>query len=264
MATPPMPKVLVIDDETAIRDLLYDTLKRKGYEVVTAISGSQVFETLKANRPQVILLDTSMPGLSGLETAQRIRNFDDAVPIILLKGAGEPEFPPEQLKDLGISDVIRKELGVELFLNAIDLALKRLQRDAAAQPGVQAMPARGTILAIDDDLLVRQLVKAFFEPRGLRVILAESGEAGVKAATQQKPDLVLLDMNMPGMDGLLTLKKIKAIRPNLPVIMATGVGEEAVVREALQSGAYDYVTKPFNLEYLETVVMTKVLLGIEG
>jgi two-component system C4-dicarboxylate transport response regulator DctD len=65
------------------------------------------------------------------------------------------------------------------------------------------------------------------------------------------------------MDGLMTLRKLRAAQPNLPVIMATGVDDESVVREALSCGAYDYVTKPFNLEYLETVVLTKVLLGMD-
>jgi DNA-binding response OmpR family regulator len=114
----------------------------------------------------------------------------------------------------------------------------------------------------DDDAQQRRLLQAFFERRGLRVLTAESGEAALRCLAQ-KPHAVILDMNMPGMDGLMTLRKIKAAQPNMPVIMATGVDDEAVVREALNAGAYDYVTKPFNLEYLETVVMTKVLLGMD-
>jgi two-component system C4-dicarboxylate transport response regulator DctD len=66
------------------------------------------------------------------------------------------------------------------------------------------------------------------------------------------------------MDGVLTLKKIRAALPKVPVVMMSGGGEEGMAKAALAAGAYDYVSKPFNLEYLETVVLTKVLVGLEG
>ena len=123
------------------------------------------------------------------------------------------------------------------------------------------MGVPGTVLAVDDDPAVLKMLKLVLEVRGVRMLLAGSGEEALKALAQ-KPDLVLLDVNMPGMDGLMTLKKIKTANPKLPVIMASGFGEEEIVREALELGAYDYVTKPFNLEYLETVVLTKMLVGM--
>ncbi len=258
-----MAKLLVVDDETTIRELLYDAMTRKGYEVTTAASGPQALELMKTDRPDIVLIDMKMPGPSGLETAASIRAFDDALPMILMRGAGDQDVPEAERKRLGIADVLRKELGVELFLSAVEMALKRLQHD---KPGksmkIQAMGLSGTLLVTDDDQQVRRLLQTFFERRGLRVLTASCGEEALKALAQ-KPDAVMLDMNMPGMDGLMTLKKIKAKAANMPVIMATGVDDEEIVREAMDAGAYDYVTKPFNLEYLETVVLTKVLLGME-
>jgi DNA-binding response OmpR family regulator len=258
-----MANVLVIDDDTAMRELLYDALVRRGHQVTTAGSGTQALEMLKSLRPELILLDAAMPGRSGTETAREIRQFDDEVPIVLLAGAGEAAPPPEALRTLGVTDVIRKELGVELFMKALELALKRTQQDAAAAAKAAGrLQVPGTLLVVDDEPKLQQLLKRFFESRGLRVAVAGTGEEALKALGQQ-PLAVLLDVNMPGMDGLMTLRKIKAAQPNLPVIMASAVGEEATVRGALDAGAYDYVTKPFNLEYLETVVLTKILLGME-
>ncbi len=256
------PQAFVIDDETSMRELLYDVLTRKGYKVMTANSGIQALEMLKGQRPQLLFIDVSMSGLSGLETAKRIRAFDANVPIILLRSAGDPDPTAEELKRLSIADTLRKELGVELFLKGLELSLKRLEQRSAGSEGPKVMQMPGTLLIVDDDEKLQRLLQRFFESRGLRVIVAGSGEEALKALAQ-RPLGVLLDVNMPGMDGLMTLKKIRTTHPKLPVIMASGVGEEATVREALESGAYDYVTKPFNLEYLETVVLTKVLLGME-
>ncbi|MDP3766749.1 MAG: response regulator [Dehalococcoidia bacterium] len=257
-----MPQILVIDDDIAMRELLYDALTRKGHQVATANAGSQALEMLKTLQPVLIFVDAAMPGLGGLQTIRQIREFDDAVGIVLLSAPGEPAVPDEELRKLGVWDVLRKELGVELFLKGLDLSLKRLSETAASAKAPKPR-VPGTLLVVDDEPKIQKLLKACFESRGLRVVVAGSGEEAL-AALKHKPLAVLLDVNMGGMDGLMTLRKIRAQEPELPVIMASAVGEEATVKEALAAGAYDYVTKPFNLEYLETVVLTKILLGMEG
>lgn len=126
-----------------------------------------------------------------------------------------------------------------------------------------SLTVAGTVLVVDDEPKIQQLLKTFFEARGLRVLLAGSG-ADALAAMAHKPLAVLLDLNLPDLNGLTVLKRLRATAPATPVIIATGLEDEVVVREALDEGAYDYVTKPFHLEYLETVVLTKVLLGMNG
>lgn len=257
-----MPTLLIVDDDTKMRELLYDWCSRRSFSVLTANSGTQALETLKTQRPDIILLDMAMPGLTGLEAAKRIRIIDDSVPILLMRGAGDAEPPPQLLKRLGISDVVRKEQSGELFLKSLEASLDRLEsspRKIEESTGV-AMP--GTLLLVDDEPAILQLLKSFFELRGMRVMTAGSGEEALKALPK-KPSAILLDMTMPGMDGLMTLKKIKSKQPKVPIIMVSGMGDEATVQEALDAGAYDYVTKPFNLQYLETVVLTKILLGLE-
>ena len=125
------------------------------------------------------------------------------------------------------------------------------------------MQIPGTLLIVEDEPKIQRFLQSFFESRGLTVYAVGSGEEALKALSK-KPTVVLLDVKMPGMGGIETLRTIRTTHPKLPVIMATAVGEEQIVRQALDAGAYDYVMKPFNLEYLETVVLTKILLGMEG
>lgn len=108
------------------------------------------------------------------------------------------------------------------------------------------------------------MTKLIFKSQGLRVIEANSGEAALTMLKQEQPHVVLPDLTMPGMDGLMTLRKIKAAHPNIPVVMVSARGESDTVREALRAGAYDYAAKPFSIDYLESTVLTKLLIGIGG
>ncbi len=260
-----MSEILVIDDDTAVRELFYDMLSRQGHAVFTAGSGMQALEMLKGRRPHLIFLDSTLPEASSTQIVKELRSVDDTVPIIVLNGADNSPSTPEsaQLRQLGVTETLNKQLGPELLFKTLEASMPRWQKQRSAAIDTSEVHVRGTLLVIDDDPQIQKLLKWFFETKGLRVIVAGSGEEGIRALSHQ-PLAVLLDMTMPGMDGLIALKKIKAAHPSLPVIMASGVGEEAVIREALDAGAYDFVSKPFNLEYLETVVLTKVLLGMDG
>ena len=254
-----MAKVLVVDDDLEMREGLYDALSSKGHEVSTAGTGVQALEMLKGQRPEAVLLNVTLPGgLSGLETAERIRGFDDAVPIILCRDAQAAEVASEPMQRLKIAEVVDRALGPVGLVERVEQLLKRAGGAKAQQTGIGS-----TLLVIDDDTQVQSLLKHFFQKKGLRVLTASSGEEGLKALAQ-KPVLILLDINMPGMDGVMALKKIKQQQPTLPVVMISGGGEEKMARAALALGAHDYISKPFSLEYLETIVLSKVMLGIEG
>ena len=120
------------------------------------------------------------------------------------------------------------------------------------------------ILVIDDEENIRKYLKLSLkdteEYRECEVILASSGEEGLQFVKQHKPDLVLLDIVMPDMDGLETLKKIKEIDKEIPVCMVTAVwsGEEG--KQCFDAGAYDYITKPIDFEYLKTAIFVKLLV----
>jgi len=256
-----MARVLIVDDDTAVRELVYDALTPKGHTVLAASSGPQLFELLKTQRADLILMDLSMPKTPGTELAKKLRTLDDAVPIVLLRGSADAEPTADDKECIQYKDVLLKE-PAEALVSGIERIVGQL--GAAGKAGPKGAGVRATILTVDDDPAARSMVKLIFEGQGMRVIQAASGEEALKTLEQERPHAVLLDLTMPGMDGLMTLKKIKAKYAQLPVVMVSARGEQETVREAMRAGAYDYVTKPFSLDYLESTVLTKLLIGIGG
>jgi two-component system response regulator AtoC len=110
------------------------------------------------------------------------------------------------------------------------------------------------ILVVDDEPEVRKLIEHFLTDRGYQVRLAANGREGLAAIDSFSPDVVLLDMHMPEMDGLETLKELAVRAPGLPVIMVTVNEDVQTTSQLLQLGAADYVPKPFNLDYLEQAI----------
>lgn len=116
------------------------------------------------------------------------------------------------------------------------------------------------ILVVDDQIGIVSFLHDFFSYKDYEVLQATSGKAGVELVKKESPALVLLDIKLGwGKDGIQVLKEIKKISPNTKVIMMTSVDDKKVIDEAFKLGAEDYITKPFSLNYLEKVVMLKVL-----
>ncbi|MBI3306897.1 MAG: response regulator [Candidatus Omnitrophica bacterium] len=116
------------------------------------------------------------------------------------------------------------------------------------------------LLVVDDEEEIREFLKAFFEEREFEVITASSGKEAIEKLAQVQPQVVLLDVHMPGMDGLTVLKKIKEQHPDIKVIMVTALETQDKIEEAMRFGADNYITKPLSLEYLEKDVQDKITL----
>jgi len=111
------------------------------------------------------------------------------------------------------------------------------------------------LLAVDDEIDVCDFVKSFFEERGFEVFTALDGMEALRVLHRAKPDIILLDVRMQGIDGIETLKRIKEINKKVKVIMVTAIEDQDKVDEAMKLGAVAYVTKPLVLETLESTVM---------
>jgi len=120
---------------------------------------------------------------------------------------------------------------------------------------------KGKILAIDDDISFRRVLEYNLQEEGYEVLTAATGEAGLRIFEEQRPDLVITDMKMPGMDGLQVLKGIKEHSPESLVIIITAFGAVDAAVEAMKLGAYDYITKPFNRDELKLIVRKALQLS---
>jgi len=121
----------------------------------------------------------------------------------------------------------------------------------------------GKILVVDDEIEVVRVLKDFLTAKGYDVYTALNGARALELVNEVKPDIVLLDIIMPGMGGIDTLKEIKKIDPSTAVIMVTAVIDEELANRAVKLGAFDYITKPINIDYLETCVMVKMIYVLD-
>ena len=111
-----------------------------------------------------------------------------------------------------------------------------------------------TVLMVDDEEKFRETTRKILNKRGFNTILAASGEEAIEKISEN-PDVVILDIKMPGIDGLEALQEIKKRAPEVPVIMLTGHGAEDSARDALDKGAFDYLTKPCDIDLLASKIM---------
>ena len=112
------------------------------------------------------------------------------------------------------------------------------------------MANRGKVLVVDDEPTILELFKEYLVDRGLEVITAAGGAEALECLQQDKPDVVLLDMRMPDMDGIETLKRIRAVSVRIPVLMVSASDDLTAAREAIALGAFDYTLKPVDWDYL--------------
>jgi DNA-binding NtrC family response regulator len=119
----------------------------------------------------------------------------------------------------------------------------------------------GKILVVDDDLEVRMATRDFLSSKGYEVVVAEGGREALRMLDASPADVVLLDVAMPDMDGMETLKRIVATHPAMPVIMVTANADIEITSKVLQLGAADYVPKPFDLDYLDQAISIQLSAG---
>lgn len=114
------------------------------------------------------------------------------------------------------------------------------------------------ILIIDDDRLVRRIIKETLSKVGYAVVEAEDGESGLLSVRSEHPDIVITDYQMPGINGLKVLSEIRKLKINLPVILLTGYGDVVLTIKSIQLGAFDYLEKPINPAQLKTTIQNAI------
>jgi len=115
------------------------------------------------------------------------------------------------------------------------------------------------ILVVDDEKAVRDMLVKCLTKKGYKVITAQNGEEAIEKVAEERPHIVLLDIIMPGIGGKEALKEIREIDKEVGIVMITAVHDDKEGNECLKLGAYDYITKPLSLDYLETVLLVKLL-----
>ncbi|MDM8567226.1 response regulator [Candidatus Halobeggiatoa sp. HSG11] len=200
--------ILVIDDEIAVRDLLQKELSRLGYSVATASNGEEGLRLAKKLRPDTILLDINMPGINGWQVLSLLKRNSllSDIPVIIIS----IEIDKKMGNAMGVTDYITKPIQQEQLAKVLE---KYKVKDEAT----------GLIMVIDDNDIVRDTTAIILEHQGWRVFKAENGKIALEHMEHKKPSLILLDLDMPVMDGFEFLEQLhqNEVWSSTPVVVLT-------------------------------------------
>jgi diguanylate cyclase (GGDEF)-like protein len=279
------PRILIVDDDDAAILVVRNTLSDLG-EFHFAKTGEDALPLARRVRPHLILLDACMPGVDGFLVCATLR-ADPAfehVPILFVSRLSDPRNETRAL-DLGAADFIAKPFTPGVLYARVRNHLERMRRTDAKLQAVRAhwrrvgdaraeenksVPAnaaerqvttamKGDILIVDDDPDTIKVLRRILADSGdLR--FATNGEDALRLAREAAPDLMLLDAEMPGLNGFRVFDAMKAepALANVAVIFVTSQSESAFAVSAFEKGAADYITKPVNASLVLARVRTQL------
>jgi CheY-like chemotaxis protein len=239
-------RVLVVDDNDAMRSLHIWIAKSFGCHVEGADSGEAVLARIEAGKHlDLILLDWKLPGQDGLAIARRLRTTGHAMPIILITGS-EPEEARQQTSEGDIQAFLAKPVARStLYDTMVDvLGGHAVLPPLVAQQGTTPDLSGARILLVDDNDFNRQVGCELVGITGAVVKTADDGIQAVTAAIRGGYDLVLMDLQMPVMDGYTAARIIRELWPDLPILALTAHAMSEETARVLAAGMNDIITKP--------------------
>lgn len=256
-----MPTILVIDDDKGYGDFLDRYLSALGLDAYLMPNGKMGLEFTKRVRPSLILLDWVLKGdLSGEETLRSLKSqaLTRDIPVIVISGIKQGAEDEARARRAGaalfmtkgeISDDIRDRNVFQRHLQALilGLELKPLRiRGSAANKLPSTIRDSGRVLVIDDDADIRDMLSMVLRDKGYTVITADNGAIGLVKAQQEHPNLVILDLSLPDIDGLEVCSQLKAYPKtrSLPILLLTARASTQAKMLAVEYGADHYFTKP--------------------
>jgi len=251
-------KILIADDVMSNVLLLKILFTNEGYKVCTANSGMSCIEVAHKEKPDIILLDVTMPDINGFDAAAKLKSTPATknIPIIFLTALNSPEDLVHGYQ-VGAADFITKPFTKEeLFCRTThQLILSKLTQ--LVSEDINNVKTGEKVLIVDDVMSNVLLAKILFTNEGYKVCTANSGMSCIEVAHKEKPDIILLDVMMPDINGFdaATLLKNDPETWDIPILFLTALNTPIDLFHGFQVGASDFLTKPFNKEELVMRVM---------
>nr|WP_229259329.1 hybrid sensor histidine kinase/response regulator [Duganella aceris] len=254
-------QVLIVDDNARMREMLTRRLGGLGFATHAVAGGAAALAWLAEHAPDLVLMDWDMPQLNGIETTRRLQ-ADAAragVPVVLMVTEFAREPVVQAAAQAGIRTCLAKPVSPAQLLDAV---LAGLGVDGGAGRAPAALPATlskaaqhiagAQVLVVDDNVINQQVAREVLMRAGVHVTLADNGADAVRMVDQRRYDAVLMDIQMPGMDGYEATARIRAKSQHarLPVIAMTAHAVSGFRESSLSMGMNDYVTKPIEPERL--------------
>jgi two-component system cell cycle response regulator len=245
--------ILVVEDDHLNMKLMRSILALGHYQILEAGEAETGLELAARHHPDLILMDIQLPGLDGLSATRRLKQTPELanIPVIALTGLAM-DGDRENALAAGCDDYISKPINTRTFLASISERLAPVEAapaPPAAEPSTTVTgPGRSKILVVDDDPMNVKLISAILSKDDYAIVTAYGGEEALRMTRAENPDLILLDVMMPVMDGYQVTREVKGdpATAGIPIIMVTALnGTEDKVR-GLESGADEFLTKPVN------------------
>ncbi|MEG3862508.1 response regulator [Microcoleus sp. herbarium12] len=226
---PAVGTVLVVDDDPISRDLIQRTLARQGLHIEVAGGGEQALRLAKQLRPDAITLDVIMPGMDGWAVLSALKADPDLaeIPVILLSFVGNKSLGFA----LGASDYLTKPVDGKRLV----ALLNKYRRD---QDGAAAQSLPGEILVVEDDDATRKILRRILEKKGWAVAEADSGLAALEQLAVARPQLILLDLMLPEMDGFELIAELRKSHSGDPIPIVVITAKDLTPAERQQLNGY--------------------------
>jgi signal transduction histidine kinase/CheY-like chemotaxis protein len=259
-------KVLVVDDNATSRNILQDILESFSFEVYLSASGQEAIEEIeRADKDEpfrLVVMDWKMPGMDGLEASNRIKTHKELnnIPSIILVTAYGKEGLMRQADKIGLNGFLLKPVSSSMLFDSVMHAMGKGKKDQSVisrekdkQPEEFKAIAGAKVLLVEDNEINQQVAQEILQGAGLIVTVVNDGQEGVNAAMQHPYDVILMDIQMPVMDGYTASREIRNLKSeirNVPIIAMTAHAMAGDENKSLEAGMNGHVTKPIDPDQL--------------
>jgi len=249
-------RLLLVDDEEEFLLATSQALSRRGFEVSAAPNGVTALELVAEQPFDVIVLDVKMPDINGLEVFNQIRARIPGMPVIILTGHPSINDAFHTSKH-GIADYLSKPVEIdELASKARLVVTESRRRVASSKPSADttAVTEAIDVMIVDDEVELLDSLQRVFTRRNLNTVTADSGSSALAMLEERLVDVMVLDVKMPGIDGIDVLRRVKDKYPSIQVILLSGHPSVEAATEGIKLGASEYLKKPPDIEELVTTI----------
>lgn len=230
MAESETVRILIVDDDPGMAETFGDVLEAKGYRVQIASNGPEALAYIHEEPFDVTFLDIKMEGMNGVEVLQRIKHARPGALVVMMTAYALPDLIAQAERE-GAVAVLAKPLPLDRVIRFL----------------TELLPQR-PVLVVEDDPSFSQTLQDILERYGYTVTQTTDASRVTAMLHEAHPDVVLLDLKLPGQNGCEVLREIRLQDANIPVFLMTGYGRElnALVEQGLRDGARLCLYKPFS------------------